>query len=240
MSSLVKRLILASVGLSWSTCGSAADLRVAPATVEAHIGARTATLNVVNGEQRPLKVQVRVTRWTQQGNRDELSPTQDVVASPPFVSLKPGERYVVRLVRTAKSPVRGEESYRILVDEVPEPHTVAPGTVNFVLRQSIPVFFSDDPRRAPQVSWRVGREGANLWLVGRNTGTRRIRISDATIDARGTAIYHEAGLVGYVLPNSEMRWPIGPAAATSAQAFHMKATADTGALDVSVEAAPSK
>lgn len=235
-----KVLTFALAGATWPTCVWASDLRVAPATVEAPIGARTAALNLLNGEQQPLKVQIRVMRWTQQNGQDELTPTQDVVASPPFVSLKSAQRYVVRLVRTAHAAIKGEESYRIFVDELPQPHAAVAGTVNLVLRQSLPVFFSDEPNRKPNVGWSVQRDGPKLWLVGHNTGTRRLRISNVMIDNRGPAFFSEPGLLGYVLPNSEVRWPIPSppnVAAGEPLQLHMRATADTGPLDTSLAVA---
>lgn len=220
---------------------SAADLRVAPSTVEPQVGAKTATITLINDEQRPLKVQIRVMRWSQQGGQETLASTQDVVASPPFVTLKPTGRYLLRLVRTAKDPIAGEESYRLLVDEVPEPHVVQPGTVNFVVRQSIPIFFSDDPRRTAKVEWKLVRDNQGLWLDGHNSGTRRLRLSDLMLTANGKQFYQQPGLVGYILPKEEMRWPVNPTAAPMPSGkVEMKAEGDTGPIDVAIEAAPGK
>jgi fimbrial chaperone protein len=241
MGSFTKQFVLAVAGLSLPASALASDLRIAPASVEAHVGSRTATINVVNGEQRPLKAQIRVMRWTQETGQDKLTPTTDLVASPPFVTLKAGERYVIRLVQVKRGPIQGEESYRVLIDEVPEPHTAAAGTVNFLLRQSVPVFFSDLPRRSPKVGWQMAREGSNVWLVGRNTGNRRIRISDVTIGPSKAALYHQPGLLGYVLPNSEMRWPIGSAGTVSSGGpLPMSAVSDVGPVDVALETAAGK
>jgi len=224
-----------------STAVLAKDIRIAPSTVEPGIGSNTATLNILNGENDPLKVQIRVMRWSEEGGHDVLSPTKDLVASPPFVTLQPNGRYTVRLVRTAKTQLHGEESYRVLVDEVPQPHTVQPGTVNFVLRQSVPVFFSNDPNRAAKVNWSLVRDGQNLWLVGHNSGNRRLRLSDVTLDANGSAVYQQAGLLGYVLAESEVRWPVATNRALPANAkLELKATTDAKAIDVPLEVAPGR
>ena len=47
-----------------------------------------------------------------------LTPTNDVVASPPLASLQPNTDYTVRVVRTRKDPAVKEEAYRLLVDEL--------------------------------------------------------------------------------------------------------------------------
>jgi fimbrial chaperone protein len=240
MRALPSFLVAGLIGGWTCTVAEAADLRVAPVIVEPSPGARTTTLNVVNGEDRPLKAQIRVMKWTQRDGQDVLSPTRDVVASPPFISLKAKERYLVRVVRTAKAQPSGEESYRILVDQVPDPAAVKPGTVNLILRQSIPAFFSDMPRHSAKVDWKIVGTGSNLLLVGRNNGNRRIRLSDVALETGKTSIYKQPGLVGYVLPGSEMRWPILSTGALPADGrVHMTAMTDAGPVDVSLVAQPS-
>jgi len=186
----------------------ASDIRVAPVVLDPLPGARTTSLTLTNDENRPVRVQLRVMKWSMENGREQLTPTDDVVASPPFATLSPQQQYLVRVVRTAKTPPRGEETYRVLVDEVPEPGDVRPGTVNLVVRQSIPAFFSDLAHRDPDVAWSVqnGRDGATL--VGRNSGNRRMRVADLSIDTAGRQVYFQQGLVGYVLAGSELRVPL--------------------------------
>lgn len=211
----------------------AADLRAAPTTLEPVPGAHTTSLTVINEEQRPMKVQIRVMRWSQESGNDALASTQDVVASPPFATLAAGQHYLVRIVRTAKTPPKGEEAYRVLVDEVPDPKDIKPGTVNLILRQSIPAFFSDEPRRMSTVDWSVARDGASLSLVARNRGDRRLRLSDVTLENHQGVVYQQPGLVGYVLPGATMRWPISAASSlTDDRTLQLRAISDTGRLEV--------
>lgn len=125
---------------------SASDIRATPVTIETMPGVRTTSLTLINEEQKPVRVQVRVMRWTQENEADVLTPTQDVVASPPQTTLAPGQHYLIRLVRTARAAPVGEEAYRVIVDEISDPANAVPGAVNLVLRQEIPAFFSDEPR----------------------------------------------------------------------------------------------
>ena len=219
----------------------AANLRVTPVIIEPLAGSRAAAITLTNEEQHPMRAQIRVLRWSQENGQDVLSPTQDVVASPPFATLEPNEQYLIRLVRVAKLAPRGEESYRVLIDEVPNPADARSDAVTLVLRQSIPAFFSDEPRRAPKVDWNFAQDGSQLWLTGRNTGDRRIRLSDIDLTANGASLYQRAGLFGYVLPGAEMRWPIKPTAALPADnKLQMKAMADTGPLEVALAVMPRK
>ena len=217
-----------------ASAANAADLRVAPTTVEAPPGAGTATITVLDGEQKPLQIQIRVMRWTQQNGQDSLTPTQDVVASPPFVTLQPSQRYLVRLVRTATAAPTGEESYRVLIDELPGQRTLPSGTVDLVLRHSIPVFFTNSGDHMAKVTWTLVHDGQGTWLDGSNTGDRRLRLSDVTVAANGSTVFTKPGLAGYVLPGANMRWPLG--SKVQAGNVHLSATADTGPIDVAVAA----
>jgi fimbrial chaperone protein len=146
---------------------------------------------------------------------------------------------MIRLVRTAKSPAKGEEAYRVIVDEVPDPADVKPGAVNLVLRQSIPAFFSDAPRRMSVVDWSLASNGGKVDLVAKNRGDRRLRLSDVVIEGHAGPVYQQAGLVGYVLPGASMRFPIAADPALAAdKGLHLRAISDTGKIEVPLADTP--
>jgi fimbrial chaperone protein len=120
---------------------SAASLRVAPVNLEVVGGAATTTLHVWNTDKTAVKIQVRVYRWTTKNGQDILTPTKDVVVSPPISTLKPGAENLIRIVRVATSPVAGREAYRVLVDQLPDPKANKAGVVSILVRHAIPLYF---------------------------------------------------------------------------------------------------
>ncbi|MBP1852591.1 fimbrial biogenesis chaperone [Rhizobium halophytocola] len=126
--------------------GSSADatsLRVSPVRLDLNGGTATSTIRLWDSGSTPTNVQVRVYRWTKVNGRDRLDPTTDVVASPPVTKLAPGRENLIRVVRVAKKPISGTETYRLLIDELPDPKKRVAGQVNVVIRHSIPVRFSE-------------------------------------------------------------------------------------------------
>ncbi|RYG30821.1 MAG: molecular chaperone [Burkholderiales bacterium] len=220
-------------GASLIAVAHATDLRVAPVMLEPLPGQRSTTLTVLNGEEKPVRVQVRVMRWTQVNGEEKLEPTTDVVASPPQAQLQPGQHYLIRVVRTTRTQIPTEEAYRVLVDEVPDPADARPGAVSMVVRQSIPVFFSDANQRVSVVDWSIARRGDQTEVVAHNRGTRRLRLSDIVIEAHDGPIHEQSGLVGYVLPGATMRFPvdIGSTSLTD-PSLHLRGVSDTGKLEV--------
>jgi fimbrial chaperone protein len=136
------RLLAAAIAVACLSVSAAdaASLRVAPVLLDVASGQPGTTLRVSNDDKVPIRVQVRVYLWTHKGNDDVLSPTKAVVASPPIGVLKPGAENLVRIVRVATTPVTKRESYRVLVDQLPDPKQQA-GVVSILVRHAIPLFF---------------------------------------------------------------------------------------------------
>lgn len=178
-----------------------------PALVDVVAPQSASTITLRNAGSTPSTVQIRVFRWSQSNGEESLTPTEDVVASPPAITLAPGVDYVARIVRVTKRPVPAEEAYRLLVDELPDASRARSGTVQLLVRHSIPVFFGSPQRTQPAVDWTVSKRDGRLIVSAHNRGSKRLRISALSLrDAGGHNISFGNGLVGYALGQSTMRW----------------------------------
>ena len=214
----------------------AGALRVAPILLEVPSPGATTTLNLRNDGDRNLHVQIRVFRWTGTQSDPTLEPTTDVVISPPAATLTPGTEYVVRVVRVSRQPVAGEESYRVLVDEIPDAGSDRANTVRFAFRYSIPVFFSAASASVADVSWSMAVTGKNAVLTASNSGGRRARLANLkVIDGNGIALIQRPGLLGYALGKSVAAWTLPVAgSATPRGPFKVVAESETGAINALV------
>jgi fimbrial chaperone protein len=184
----------------------AASLQVAPILLEVTSPGAATTLTLRNTGASPIATQIRVFRWIQEDGNERLEPTEDVVASPPAAELHPGQDYVVRVVRLTKSPVAGEEAYRLLIDELPEV-SQRPRTVNFVVRHALPLFFDAPGSSAREAAWRVTQKGRVFSLTATNAGDRRIRLAAIKVgDGAGKSMSFGPGLAGYALGRSTISW----------------------------------
>lgn len=207
----------------------AASLQVAPVLVEVRAPGATATITVRNNGATSLAVQMRVFRWSQSNGEEQLEPTEDVVASPPAVELRPQQDYVVRIVRTTAQPVIGEESYRLFVDELPDPQQYS--GVRLVVRHSLPVFFEAASLVPAEPVWGIARTGPGLKLSVANHGDRRIRLSAVSIrDGGGRGASFGQGLVGYALGRSTMSWTTKGAAIAPGTKATIKGNTEQGAF----------
>lgn len=225
------RSILSGVALSLALMAraDAGALRVAPVLLDVSAPQQASTLTIWNDGQKPINVQVRVMRWRQVNGADVLEPTSDVVVSPPISTLSAGGENVIRVVRVSKTPASGEESYRLLVDELPDPADARGGAVTLVLRHSIPVFFGVEGRTA-NVAWQAAPDADGIRVTALNAGASRLRIANLKIASGANVIGAQDGLVGYVLSGQSVSWVI-PASARAAGPISVIADSETGRFD---------
>ena len=194
--------------LGAATAG-ATRLPGAPTSLQLEARQRAGELWLTNSGTSPVKLQVRVFRWVQQGGQEQLLPTDELMASPPMQALAAGQQQLVRVMRPTREPPAAQQYYRLIVDEVSDLATRAEG-MQFVLRYSIPVFVQPaSGKLAPQLQARLvtlgdGRNGVEV----ANSGNSYAQIADLALgSAKRPRIVHP-GLLGYVLPGQVMRWPI--------------------------------
>ncbi|MDX4073367.1 molecular chaperone [Brucella sp. NBRC 113783] len=204
------------------------------------MSAQTAASNIRiwNDAKRPINVQARIYRWSQSNGADTYAEATDVVVSPPISQLKPGSENIVRIVRTSKSPVKAEESYRLIVDELPYIAQRRSGTLNLVIRHSIPVFFSQPGTPDANPSWSVQRQSGGYRVTVNNTGNKRLRVFDLALQgAGGRAVAQRKGLVGYVLGQSSASWFIpGTGGSRGGGSLAISAQSEAGPINVQASA----
>jgi fimbrial chaperone protein len=209
MRSIATALFASVVGLAAAAPAAAGSLQVEPVLVDVTAPGAASTVTLRNEDATPINAQIRVFKWAIVNGKEQLTPTDDVVASPPSVTLTPKGQYVVRIVRTSKQPVAGEESYRLMVDQLPDLSQQRNGSVNLMVRYSIPVFFGAANKKSPTVAWSVATSGDKVTLTARNTGDRRLRISALSLrDASGKSLSFGSGLAGYALGQSAVSWTV--------------------------------
>jgi fimbrial chaperone protein len=217
----------------------AQGLTVLPVTIQLAPGQLAAALTVTNQSDSETSFQVRAFAWHQQDGADQLSDTDDLLASPPLGTIAAAATQVVRLV--LRKPPQGQEAtYRILLDQIPPP--AAPGTVRIALRLSIPIFAEPATRVVPHVRWRILNSGRQSFLEALNDGDRHETARSIALASAGSTDKVEANVSPYILAGSTRRWRIITSSLPLAPGTTPRLTAqmDSGPLDqiVSVVGGP--
>lgn len=231
MKSLLAAIVLAAFGLLLGSRPAESAISVEPVVLEIQAPNVAGAIKLKNSDQNDVTVQTRVFQWVQANGQEQLSPTTDVAASPPIVTLHPGANYTVRLVRTASGPVIGEESYRILVDELPDLRGEQANRVSILIRQSIPVFFRGSKLSRPDVHWSYRIDGDFMEVIATNRGDDRLRVASLRLhDDSGKEVFFGNGLVGYVLGRSSVTFKtrLGASGFGAAETVTLETDTSTG------------
>lgn len=190
----------------------AASLSISPVILDLPIGQKAAAITLTNNATAPVSLQIRVYKWSQADGRDVLTPTRDVLASPPAATVPGGAAYTIRILRQAATPTA--ESYRLMIDELPKPiDPNAPSRgVAMLLRTSLPIFFTPEGAAA-RVRWKLWSDADGLHLEGRNEGQRYIRLANLAVETAQGRVSFGTGLAGYILPGATRRFNAKPGAA---------------------------
>ena len=238
-----KILLVAAVLFGAPATTRAASLHVEPVLLDVTAPGAASTVTLRNVAPTPINAQIRVFRWSQVDGQEKLEPTDDVVASPPAVTLAPNGNYIARIVRVAKRPLSGEENYRLFVDQLPDLAQSKNGTVNLIVRYSIPVFFGAPDKTSPALAWSLASAGGRVTVTARNSGDRRIRISALSLrDAQGRTVSFGDGLVGYALGRSTIRWtaPVGADGFAVSGSVSISAQGDIGPIHAVASVTPAR
>jgi len=188
---------------------AAANLQISPVSIQFRAGQGAAGISLQNYGDTPLYGQVRVYTWDQQNGQDVLTPAADVVASPPVMEVAARSTQTIRLVRRSGAQPVGEQTYRVLIDEIPRnDNSGAASGVAIRLQYSVPVFaLSDDDKAAPKLVWTVLRKDGAWMLRVRNEGKLHAQIGATTLKgADGKEHELSKGLLGYTLAGKTREW----------------------------------
>ncbi|MCS6778507.1 MAG: molecular chaperone [Geminicoccaceae bacterium] len=208
----------------------AATLGVSPTRLELVPGRPAAALTVTNDGDAPLLLQVETFAWRSGPASEELEPTRAIVAVPPMVRLAAGERQIVRVARRSTEPPAVEETYRVLVTEVPQ--TEGAGGVRLALRISLPVFVTPPDARA-EPRWTAERGADGPSLVVANGGRAHLHVRRLELVLGGRAVPVGDGPT-YVLAGRSHRWSLAGLRLDGTRALALRAETNLGDLDLVV------
>lgn len=193
---------------------NAASIRLSPVSVEILNDQSASSISLYNQSNESSDLQVRVFEWRQNAGQDQLIPTDEIAVSPPFLKLQPNDSYNLRVVRINPVSVSGEQTYRIIIDELPKPidnRKVDQG-VNVLLRSSLPLFVVNKDA-ITKLTWSIQQEQNNSSLIISNVGNRHALLSNLVlVDTTANKSYAiKVNTVnGYILAGKARNFNISP------------------------------
>lgn len=238
----VLRMSLLAAAAAAPLCALAGSFEVNPIRVELNAATRSVALTVKNSGTSAVVVQASVSAWSQQDGKDVLTPTNEVLISPPVMTIQPDKEQIVRVGLRRAPDAQRELSYRIFLQEVPPPPQ--PGFQGLVvaLRVGLPIFVQ--PRGGPakaNLVWNAElRENQTIRMKVENQGTGHIQISTLELFSAGGGepVADHSGLA-YVLPGQSREWDmkLRDQRVKKGDNLRMKVSTDAGSIDAQIDLA---
>lgn len=193
---------------------NAASIRLSPVSVEILNDQSASSISLYNQSNESTDLQVRVFEWRQNAGQDQLIPTDEIAVSPPFLKLQPNDSYNLRVVRINPAPVSGEQTYRIIIDELPKPidNRKADQGINVLLRSSLPLFVVNKDA-ITKLTWSIQQDQNTSSLMISNVGNRHALLNNLTlVDVTANKSYAiKVNTVnGYILAGKARNFNISP------------------------------
>jgi fimbrial chaperone protein len=237
MRRMLRAMVLAAAAIPLSAL--AGSFEVNPIRVELNATTRSVALSVRNSGTTAVVVQTSVSAWSQQDGKDVLTPTNEVLISPPVVTIEPEREQIVRVGLRRAPDAQRELSYRIFLTEVPPPPQ--PGFQGLVvaLRVGLPLFVQ--PRQGTAKAtlvWNAEVRDGSVHLKLDNQGTGHIQISTVELfSAPGGEPVAEYSGLAYVLPGQsrDFQLKLRDIRVKKGDNLRMKVSTDAGAIDAQID-----
>lgn len=183
-----------------------------------------------------MVVQLQLMRWTAEGAEDRYEPSEDLVATPPIMTIRPGGVQTLRVGLTAGVDAQRERAYRLYAEEVPPPPVAGHQGLQVALRIGVPVFVEPARKAEPVLQWRATRSGdGSLNIQVSNRGDAHLRLIRLNARASDSGeVLGSTTVAQYLLPGKLSHIPL-KTGSTVASRVVVSAETDKGALDVALD-----
>lgn len=209
---------------------------VSPVRIFMQARDRAIAVTVVNEGDSELVMQAEVFQWKQKPDgTDDLTPTDDLILAPPILKVPARSRQVVRLANLKPPPTGTQQTYRLIVREVPEALQPAqPGVqIQVALAFSLPIFITP-PSAKRAIACQAQRvSDTRVLAVCENQGQAYAQpVSFSLTSASGEAVTAADVRAGYILPNMKRSFEMGGATRIPRGPAKLTVTQDDGSKQV--------
>ena len=164
---------------------------------------RAVAVTINNEGDDELVMQADIYLWKQKpGGEDDLTLTEDLILSPPIIKLAARTRQVVRLAMIQPKPSADQQTYRLVVREVPEAKPADQSVqLQIALAFSMPVFITPPGAKRQLVctAERSSPESARISCENKGNAYAQPREFSLTNAAGVKLASRDSG--GYILPS---------------------------------------
>jgi len=183
------------------------DWRVTPIRLDLGKDTKSGVITLTNEAQGKLNVQMKAMEWSQDADgKDQYIDTSDIIFFPKIMTVEKNEDRIIRV--GIKIPaVAKEKTYRLFVEEIPEPRKSEGASVAIAINFGVPIFVKPVKEEEKAEIAKIELKKDVLSTVVKNTGNVHFRINAVSIkgkNGKGEETF-KTELGGWYLLNGAVR-----------------------------------
>ncbi len=160
------------------------EFRVTPIRLVFDARTKTGVITVTNEAEEKLQCQVKAFEWTQDaGGKDVYEETQDLIFFPKIMTVDPKSERVIRAGIKVPAVAR-EKTYRLFIEEIPEPKKAQGTAIAVAIRFGVPIFSQPVKEEASGVVERCDLAKGVVTVGLKNTGNVHLVINTVKLVGR--------------------------------------------------------
>lgn len=164
----------------------AGEWRISPTRLDLDRENKNGELTVRNEGDDRVDLQVKAVEWTQdQEGKDRYTDTSELIFFPKMLTLVNNAEKVIR-TGVATVPVAREKTYRLMVQEIPQPRKTETPTVAIALKFSLPVFVKPVRGDIQGNIEKIEMIRGTLSTLVKNTGNTHFKIVSYVVSGKNT------------------------------------------------------
>ena len=205
---------------------ASATIGIVPIRMTLDARAPLSVFTITNKDDVAKVVKASLFRWEHQGVTDKLSPSAEVLISPPVFTIPPHETQVIRAFARKRAGAT-EQTYRMLVEDSPIGPSSRVG-MGVTMHISVPIFVAPSIDSEKKAIWTVRTAPGSRYIVTLdNASNRHIRVVSIAID-EGKAVLGAVKDPSYVFAGERMEWTIVSLARPALKSVTLDVQADGG------------
>jgi fimbrial chaperone protein len=121
---------------------SAQAITISPVHLFMSVKKPIISLTVINDSAKVMTFQTKAVTWSQVNGKDVYSETNDLMITPPIVSIQANSTQVFRLAMFSDSSHLVESSYRVILEDITAELVSAENGVSFKFNHSLPLMYA--------------------------------------------------------------------------------------------------
>jgi fimbrial chaperone protein len=174
-------------------------------------------LSLTNDGDTAARFQLNLFAWEERPSGETvLTPSDELLVFPPLLVMAPHETKRVRVGAPASAAGWAEKSYRLIIQELPEAPSGAPGVqIQVLTKLSLPVFLQGGAVQAAPRLADLTFDGKIASFAVDNPGTGHLLLQRVSVAGRsnGREVFTAAAIGWYILAGGQRRYAVEIAAA---------------------------